>query len=133
MAFSDSEKMRIRHHMGYMNVSKVESFALGIPAAFPTTFIIEGAMNKVIPAAEPKVRETLDRLDEVEKQIFESSDYRDVNQVDEIQMRPDALEARKQDYKYWQNTLGNLLGVIPNPYDMRYALAGNLINVRVHN
>ena len=52
MAFNDQEKVRIRHHTGYSNVSAAQSFSLGVPAAVETAFLIEGAMNRVLPAAE---------------------------------------------------------------------------------
>jgi hypothetical protein len=135
MAFSDEEKARSRHHLGYLNVGLAATFALGVPAAVQTQFLIESAFEKVLPSAEAKVRELLTICDEYEAQWRENKDLRDVNQVGEIQIRPDAFEAQVKEYMYWRAALGNAFGVPPNPYDMRFgSMASNkVLNIPVQH
>lgn len=135
MAFSDEEKTKIRHHLGYLNVGLAATFVLGVPAPVQTQFLIESAFEKVLPAGEAKVRELMTICDEYESQLRENKDLRDVNQVGEIQIRPDAFDAQIKEYMFWRAGLGNALGVPPNPYDMRFgSMASNkTMNVPVHH
>lgn len=130
MSFSDVEKTRIRHHLGYLNVQAAQTFALGTPAAVETQFLIEGAMNKVLPEAEVLARDLLAKCDAVESQINENQELLAVTQVDEIGVRPDEFEQLVKRYHYWRNGLANALGVYPNPFDKRFG-AGSAIGLNV--
>lgn len=132
MAFSEEEKVQIRHHLGYLNVAQVQTFSLGTPAAVETQFLIEGAMNKVLPAAESKARQMIANCDAVETQMIENQELLVAEQVDEIKVRQDEFEALLKRYHFWRNALANILGVYPNPFDKRFAsTGGGGINVRV--
>jgi hypothetical protein len=137
MAISEQDKVRARHHMGYLNVGSASTFSLGIPAAVQTQFTIEGAFSKVLPQAEPLFRKHLDRLDQIEEQIVEDTENVAVNRVDEIELRPDELRQLILRYQYWQGALGNLMGITPNPFDQRlwlgagYNGGGGGVNVSV--
>jgi hypothetical protein len=131
MAFTEAEKSRIRHHLGYLNVGQVATFQLGIPSAVQTQFMIEGAFHRVTPAGETEVRRILEELNSYEAQMSDSKELRDVNQVGEIQVRPDAFNQLLREYDHWRQALGNCLGVPPNPYDFRFTMAGRPLNVPV--
>lgn len=132
MAFSEEEKVQIRHHLGYLNVAQAQTFSLGTPAAVETQFLIEGAMNKVLPAAESKARQMIANCDAVESQMVENQELLVAEQVDEIKVRQDEFEALLKRYHFWRNALANILGVYPNPFDKRFAsTGGGGINVRV--
>ena len=105
--------------MGYLNVGSASTFSLGIPAAVQTQFTIEGAWSKILPQAEPLFRKFLDRLDRIEEQIEEDTENVAVDSIDEIKLRADELRQLILRYQYWQGGLGNLLGVVPNPFDQR--------------
>lgn len=131
---TDDEKIRARMHMGYLNVQQASTFVLGVPAGVQTQFVIEGALQKVIPAAEPLLRTLLTRLDAVDEQIVENMENLAVNKVDEIELREDEFKQLIIRYRHWQGALANLLGVPPNPFDQRPYLAGGQsggINVSV--
>lgn len=119
MALSDEEKARIRHHFAYVNVSAVATFQLGVPAALQTTFMIEGAWDKILPAAEGIVRKLLCRLDQIEDQVFGGSDLADVLEVGSTKVNPERLKELAKYYRLAQQSLGNLFGVPPNFFDMR--------------
>lgn len=129
MPLTAEEKVKIRHHMGYLNVAAAQTFVLGSPAGVETQFIIEGAMDKVLDAALTEVRRHLAILDQLEAQMVEDHELLAVNTVGEIDIREDEQEALDKRYQRWQRSLGNLLGCYPNPYDKRFA--GSSINVPV--
>lgn len=117
--FTQEERAEIRHHMGYMNVESAQTFQLGVPMAVPTNFLIEGALNKVIPSAEGMVREIVAKLQIVESQMVEDLELLSVDKVDSIDINRKEMNQLRREYKYWQNNLSNLLGVPANPYDQR--------------
>lgn len=132
MSFTEDEKVRIRKHLGYLNVQEAQTFQHGFPAGVQTQFIIEGAMNRLLASAEAAVRDTLARLDEIEKGLFCNIDNVEVLAVDEMQMNPKAFEKRLQRYFFFQGTLANFFGTFPNPNDLRFVgLTGGGVNVPV--
>lgn len=126
MGFSDVEKTRIRHHLGYLNVAAVQTFVLGTPAGVETQFLVEGAMNKVLPEALVLARDLLAKCDAVEQQISENQELLAVTKVDEIDVREDEFEQLKKRYDYWRNGLANVLGIYANPFDKRFGAGGGL-------
>jgi hypothetical protein len=130
------EKARVRHHMGYLGVDASQTFVLGIPAAVQTQFVIEGAMNRLLPESYEKVRQLLARLDAIEEQIVEDQELLAVSKVDEIDIRPDEFRQLVKQYVWWQSALANLFGIAPNPFDQRFSSWGTGaggINVGVQN
>jgi hypothetical protein len=121
VAITEQEKVRIRHHLGYLNVAASQTFVLGAPAALETQFLIEGAMNRILPEAEGLVREHLAKCDFVEQQVVENQELLAITVVGEIQVRQDEFEALMKRYHYWRNSLANDMGIYPNPFDKRFA------------
>jgi hypothetical protein len=132
---TDDEKNRVRWHLGYHLVESVATFALGVPAAMQTTFMIEGAMNRILstPGAIEKFRQTLERLDCIENEIMCGIDLASVDVLDTITVRKDRLRELARYYRLFQSALANALGVVPNPWDQRviFLLADGGINVSV--
>lgn len=129
MAFTDDEKVRIRHHLGYLNVAQGSTFVLGVPAALEPQFIIEIAMNKVLPAAEGLVRRLLANCDAAEEQIAENTQNVAATQVDEIALNDKEFEQIVKRLNYWRGGLANALAIYQNPFDKRGATSA--INRRV--
>ena len=124
------EKVKIRHHLGYLNVASAQTFVFGIPAAVQTQFSVEGAMNFVLLEAEPELRRHLRILDGLEEQDLNDTELLAVLEVGEIKINPDELRKLfTQQYRKWRASLANLLGITPNPYDQRFAGMG--VNVPV--
>jgi len=128
--FTDEEKVRIRYHAGYLNVAASQTFVLGAPAGVETQFIIEGAMNRVLPEAETLVRNLLAKCDFVETQILENQELLAVTAVGEITVRQDEFQALQQRYNWWRKALVNALGVDVNPFDKRYTGIGLNVSVQ---
>jgi hypothetical protein len=136
LSLTDEEKIRVRRHLGYLNVTAVSTFSLGVPAAMQTQFIIEGAMNRLLPEAYDEARRLLTILDGVEQQIVEDQELLAVSKVDEIDIRPDEFKQLVKQYLWWQASLANMFGVPPNPFDQRfspYGGGGMGINVNVQH
>lgn len=131
MSFSDQEKVKIRHHLGYLNVTNAATFVLGIPQAVETQFIIERAMNLVPAAAEGEVRRHVSILGGLEDLMVCGHEHLAIDSIGEIDVRADEQEALTKRYQYWQNSLANLLGIYPNPFDKRFSAAGARVNVPV--
>ena len=120
MAVTEESKVRARHHLGYLGVNEASTFVLGVPAAVQTQFVIEGALNRLLPQSEPLFYKLLDRLDAVELLIEENTDVLIAEKVDEIGIDPEEMKKMVKRYLYWRAGLGNLLGAPPNPFDMRF-------------
>lgn len=116
---TEDEKVRLRHHFGYLNVTEAQTFVLGVPAAVQTQFMIEGAFNKILPAAENLLRKHLCRMDEIEEHVFGGKDLADVNKTGNVEVNRKRLSELAGYYRIAQQAAANLLGVVPNPFDQR--------------
>jgi|WetSurMetagenome_2_1015567.scaffolds.fasta_scaffold57238_4 hypothetical protein len=131
MAFTEHEKSRIRHHLGYPIVASITTFALGVPMAIEPSFMLESAMDKIIPGCEDVTREKIAVLDKIEQQMVEDLELLSVRKVDEIEINENELSALRKQYDYWASSLANDFRVLRNPYDFRLQTGG--INVSVQH
>lgn len=129
MALTDAERVKVRHHMGYLNVGEAFTFVLGAPAAVETTFIVEGAMNRVLEVALPELRRILSVLDQLEEQMIMDHELLAVRTLGEITVNEREQTQLTERYDYWVASLANILGCERNPFDKRRAVAS--INVGV--
>lgn len=130
---TEDEKARARHHLGYGEVESASTFNLGIPAAMQTAFMIEGALNRILPSAAERFRKLLCQLDATEDRVFCGTDLAEVDRIDTVEVNRQRLKELAQTYKIAQQGLANLLQVVPNPFDMRewLKMGGGGINVAV--
>ena len=132
---TEGEKVSVRHHLGFLNVSEQSTFSLGVPAGVQTQFTVEGAMRRVLPQAEPLLRRHLQILDALECQILENAPNVAVTSIDTIKIDPKAFKQTVEQYRYWGKSLANLIGCTPNPFDQRFndwnGLGGGNINVGI--
>ena len=135
---SEQEKVKIRHHCGYLNVQASSTFVLGVPASVETQFLIEGAMMRIIPEAVPEVRRHLQILDQIENQAIQNLELLQITKLDTIEVNstgPDREQRQlTQAYDKWVNSLCNALGASRNPFDKRTSgQPGGGLNLRVSN
>ncbi len=131
MSFNPEEKVRIKHHLGYPQVKSARTFFLGYPISSPVTTQADGSIENVEPQAENMVRTMLDRLDGIESQMLEDNELLAGNKVDEIEVNGEEFDKLVQQYKHWQLSLGNILGIPPNPFDQRFMGAAGGLNISV--
>jgi hypothetical protein len=122
--FTAEEKVRIRHHMGYLNVTNAATFSLGIPQAVETQFMVENAFNLVLPEAEGEVRRHVGILNGIEDQMVCNLELLAVTKIGEVGVREDEQDRLKREYLYWQQGLANAMGIVANPFDKRYSSFG---------
>lgn len=135
MAITEHDRNRARKALGYGQVQASATFVLGVPAAVETSFMIEGAFDRILPSAESFFREVLDKLDETGRQIFESQSSIEAKKIGTIEINDKMFEQLVQRYQYWQGELANMLQVPPNPFDQRFRGYGGGagINIPVSN
>ena len=130
MPLSETQRIATRHHMGYLQVADAYTFVLGSPASVETTFIIEGAMDRLLEHALPRFLRILDVLDGIECQMVDDLENLAVESLGDIKINLKEQRQLQTNYDYWVASLSNMLGCPRNPFDKRFsAICG--INVRV--
>lgn len=131
VAFTAEELTRIRHHMGYPDVTQIATYNLGVPSMMETQFMIEGAVTKLTDTSIVMARQFVCQMDAVERSVYCGMDLADVMKVDTIELNPKRLVELAKYYKIAQEGLANLLGIVANPFDQRSWLQAGCINVPV--
>jgi hypothetical protein len=117
-----AEKVQIRRHLAYLNVSVLSTFIVGLPAGVETQFLIERAMSTLIlEDALPMIREVLCQLDAVEAQRASVRGSIGVEQIGNIKLRDPtaALDALNREFVRLIGDLSNAFGVGRMPFDHR--------------
>lgn len=108
--FDNNEKERIRYHLGYLNVQPAASITFGIPVPIQTMFLVEAAMNQVLPTAEDRVRKILGILDRIECKLVEAIDFLVASKVDDTELRENHPDLLEHEYCRWASRLSDELG-----------------------
>ncbi len=115
-SLTDDEKVRIRSHLGYMNMAETYSLIFGSPAATQPQFWLEGAFRRVLPAALSHIRVLLARCDAIEQQMFDNTENHAVDRLGDIDINKDEFDQLEDQYERWTGKLANALGVLKNPW-----------------
>ncbi len=121
---TEPEKIAIRGHLGYLQVTQASSFALGTPSSLETQFIIEGALNNIPGTSLGHIRDLIAKCDATEEQIMENTENLAVTKICNLELNPREYEQLLQRYEYWRQKLANALGVVCNPFDKRPIIGG---------
>jgi len=124
MAFTDEEKQRIRYHLGYMSVQPAASLTFGLPKPQQTLFLVESAMNLILPVAEEKVRSILSVLDTIECRLVDAQTRMAATSIDSLTMRKDEADSLENEYHRWANRLADIMGVPLYAYSLRFKRTG---------
>jgi hypothetical protein len=87
VALSDTDKERIRYHTGYQNVSPAASIQLGFPRASQASFLVEAAMERLLPPTVSRVLSIVTNLDTIEAQMMEANRRLKAQQLGELKLR----------------------------------------------
>jgi len=128
---SEQEKVKIRMHAGYPNVTEAASFALGYPANLPVRFVIENAMENIAEIVLPEVRRHLQILDGLQQQMVDDHELLAVHKLGEIEVNEKEQQGLTRRYDWWVDSLCQLFEIARNPYDRRLTGSGAGINARV--
>lgn len=120
MSFNESEKERIRYHLGYLSVQPAASLQFGQPRPIQTLFLVEQAMNNILVVAENRVRRYINILDDIECKMVEGQDYLVANRLDSLEIREKHIDQLETEYYRWAGRLADILGVPLYPYSTRF-------------
>ena len=127
MALSAEEKERIRYHLGYLNVSTPTAISLGFPTASQLQFIVESAMNNLLPEAEPGVRRAIQELDCIEDQQSQFRQSLEIVKSGNTVIRgPEAFAELENQYRTWSQRLADTLGTPVNPFSLQHQQLGTM-------
>lgn len=125
MPLSESDKERVRYHLGYLEVQGAASIQFGIPRPLQTVFLLEDAMNNIIANAISRVQKILTVLDGIENKLIESQDRLAAKRLDSLELRENEPDQLEREYVRWGHRLADILGVPIYAYSTRYRAAGN--------
>jgi len=129
---TEDEKARVRYHLGYPNVEGQAALFYGIPASRPTAFLVDLAVQKLIPAAVETARSLLASLDRLGDRMDEISENLDVESLDGIKINLNAGEHIRREYRDRAYRLADLLGVPVYHLSPRFSgVGGGVGNITV--
>lgn len=133
MALTQEERQRVRYHLGYGAVQPAAMLTFGMVKPYPTAFLVEQAMDQILPVAEDKCRQLLTVLDGVECRLVDAQTRLAASSIDQLKMRADEPERLEDEYRRWGYRLADLLMVPVYPYSTRYFPGGRgaMTNVSV--
>lgn len=130
------EKARVRHHTGYPEVQPAASMQFGLPKPLQTAFLLESAMENLMPEAVPRVREILQICDDLEQQMINAQCALKVDGVGTIKMAGSAdpkarlvTDRLESEYVRWAMRLVDIFGVPLYPFSERFRKARSGGNV----
>jgi hypothetical protein len=129
---TEEQRALIRHHMGYLNIFSGTALGLGIPIAIQPLFVLERAMDELLPEALPLALRYLARCEATEAQMFENQDSLVAERVGNIGLSGKVMMRLRIQYQYWRGSLAGIFAVRPNPFDMRMQMADRA-NIPVMN
>lgn len=130
---TETEKHKIRFHLGYLGTSAVVSIQLGVPRASQPMFLVESAMNNLPEEAVGNVRRIIVVLDGVEERLIQAQDRLAAKQVGNITMNPTEPQDLEKEYRRWAERLADFLGVPLNVWSHRFRGGAGALNVAVQN
>jgi hypothetical protein len=133
MAFTDHEKARILHFLGYPSWSNLAaSIQLGFPSGSQPLFLVEQAFGRLFPGGEEAVRTDLCQCEEIECQMGDARKRMRATVLGDLKLNMEETKMLRKELTYWATRLADDLGVVPNPYSQAEWLGGvDGINSRV--
>lgn len=124
MALTSEEKQRVRYHLGYPSVQPAAGLSFGTPRPIQTLFLVESAMNLILPEAENEVRRIVGVMDGVECRLVDAQDRLAAKQIDQLTLRENEPGQLELEYQRWGFRLADTLGVPVYAYSTKYRREG---------
>lgn len=133
MALTQEERQKVRYHLGYPSVQPAASITFGLSTPIQTLFLVENAMNLILPVAENEVRRLIGILDGVECRLQAAQDRLAAKRIDQLELRDDEPGQLEGEYRRWGYRLADTLGVPIYAYSTKYRREGakTITNVAV--
>ena len=110
MALTDAERERCRYHLGYPNISATTSIQFGLPAQRQMLFVLEQNLTNIIPSAEPRVRQQLGILDNLECRLTQAQQYLVAEKLGEMTLAENHPDKLEKEYTRWAQRLSDEIG-----------------------
>lgn len=124
-AFTDVEKSRIKHFLGYPAWESVTNgIQLGIPAGSQALFLVEQSFLRLDEGGRQSVRGDLESLELIEEQMRCAQSRMRAKRIGEIETNLEELGTLKNHLEYWKGVLANDMGVPINPYPSEPIMGG---------
>lgn len=116
MAFTEFERARIRHHLGYPSfASLAQAIQLGYPAASQPLFLVDDSFQRVTLEGEDAARRDLCECESCEKQMSEARTRFKAVQLGDLQVNLEETRMLRVELNYWRQQLASDLMVVVNP------------------
>lgn len=106
-----TEKVKVRYHLGYPNVTAVGSYQLGVPIPIQTMFLVESSMDRIIDEALPVVRDLIATLDEIECRMRKGFSHRAAKRIGDIEINEKEIHDLEAEHTRFASRLAEMLGV----------------------
>jgi hypothetical protein len=124
MSFTPEDKARARYHLGYPGVQPAAMISFGMPASTETSFLVDNALDRLVPVYEPKVLSLLNVMDAIEKRMESALCRLSTESTDGVKLRRDEIPSLEAEYQRWGLRLANLLGCVPYQLSPKYQSLG---------
>lgn len=124
MALTDAERERCRYHLGYPNISATTSIQFGLPAQRQMLFVLEQNLTNIIPSAEPRVRQQLGILDNLECRLTQAQQYLVAEKLGEMTLAENHPDKLEKEYTRWAQRLSDEIGSPLYAFSARFRNTG---------
>jgi hypothetical protein len=128
MPLDDTERERVRYHMGYLSVQPAASIQFGLPAPIQTLFLVELAMTNLLEDGVDRVRQLLQTLDMIEARMRDGVKFLVAESIDNMKIRRDHLDALEDEHTRWAERLSEELGAPLYPGAAKFRKLFNQLN-----
>ncbi len=134
MPLTQTERERVKIHMGYGNVSMAASLTFGFPRPVQTMFLVEDAMNFLNEDGVNRVRQIIGILDKIECRLVETVDVLIASRAGDTDINLQAPDMIEREYVRWADRLADALMVPKYPFSRRTTGGvGGIRNIKVRS
>lgn len=138
LRLNEQDRARVRYHMGYPNVDPHQAIQLGFPAATAAMFLVEQAMENLLPEAVERVLKLVQRLEKIEAMEEAALCRLKAQQLGDMKLRNDNNESTEGDLlrreaATWKERLASVLGAPLNPHKTQVTGLSSMIPVQRAN
>lgn len=135
LRLNEQDRARVRYFMGYPNVDPHQAIQLGFPAATQAMFLVEQAMENLLPEAVERVLKIVSALEKMENQELDALCRLKAQQLGDMKLRNDNNEKTEGDMvrgeaEAWKKKLASALGA---PLNMHQSQSTGLIPIQRMN
>ena len=127
MPLDNTDRERVRYHLGYPNQTSASSLSFGQPIPRETVFLLETAMTNIPENAIPRILNMLKVLDNIECKLIEAQDRLSAKKMGNLELRDDEPNLLEAEYYRWGGRLADQLGAPFYAYSNRYKQQGGVM------